>query len=70
MRSFWIEVTVMRPFSIPAELWRDVHLPERAPVRQPQPVLELPLPERRIPTQERCEDEDRGVTVIDLLGDE
>jgi len=59
----------MRPFSIPAELWRDVHREERAPAR-PQPVLELPLPERRIPTPKRCEDEDRGVIVIDLLGDD
>jgi hypothetical protein len=58
----------MRPFSIPAELWRDVR-PERAPAR-PQPVLELPLPERRVPTQERCDDKDRGVIVIDLLGDD
>lgn len=60
----------MRPLSIPIELWPEAYMPRREPASpQPQPTLELPVPVRHRPARERCEDESRGVVIIDLLGD-
>ena len=43
---------------------------ERERRNAPQPFLELPVPPSRLPREPRDrEDSDRGVVIIDLMGD-